>query len=101
MNPLGPYFILLLEIYSDYLRAKKGPLGEVQQLTAPDISKLVLDGKEYEGIQMSPADTFEYWEPVVLSSAAQLFVLSLSGSNLIVASSRWFNSSLGPPLHDG
>jgi hypothetical protein len=95
MNLLGPCFIFLLEIYSDYLRAKKGPLGEVHQLTTADISKLVLDGKEYEGIQMSAADTFRYWEPVLLSSASQLFVLSLSGSNLIVASSRF-----GPPLHD-
>ena len=64
----------------------------MQQLTAPDISKLVLEGKEYEGIEMSEADIFEYWEPVVLLSAGQLFVLSLSGSNLIVASSRRFNS---------
>jgi hypothetical protein len=96
---------LLLEIYSDYRRAKKENLGTMHQLTAADISKLVLEGKEYEGkeyegIEMSAADIFEYWEPVVLLSAGQLFVLSLSDSNLIVASSRQFNSSLGPPLHE-
>jgi len=77
----------LLEIYSDYRRTKKGPLAEMHQLTAADISKFVWEGKEYEGIQMSTAEIFEYWEPVVLLSSAQLFVLSFSISNLIVASS--------------
>jgi hypothetical protein len=105
MNPLGLCFILLLEIYSDYRRTKKEGLNKIQQLTVADISKLVLEGKEYEGkeyegIEMSAADIFEYWEPVVLLSPGQLFVLSLSCSNLIVASSRRFNSSLGPPLHE-
>ena len=96
MTPSGPCFILLLEIQSNYNRAKKGTLGTVEPVKATDLAKLELNGKEYEGIQMSPPELFEYWEPVVFLSKHEIFVLSSSGSNLIAASLRWFMPSLGP-----
>ena len=42
-----------------------------------DITKLELDGEEYEGIQMSSPEIFEYWEPVILLGKREIFVLFL------------------------
>lgn len=52
--------------YSDYFRAKKAVLGTVEPLKLEDITKLEVDGEEYDGIPMKREDVFAFWKPVVI-----------------------------------